>query len=101
VAVVSHRAEEAAHLGERRAAGLLHVPEGVRVVPQRLRQPVPDNANLKHHHAHRVGDDVVQLTRDSRALLGNSDACGGFTLPLPVDRSAAAPLTTTTKPMRA
>ena len=36
-------------------------------------QPVPDRARLQHHDAHRVGDDVVQLARDPRALLGDRD----------------------------
>ena len=32
-----------------------------------------DGADLQHHHADRVRDDVVQLARDPRALLGDRD----------------------------
>ena len=35
---------------------------------------MPDGADLKHHHADGVGDDVVELARDPRALLGDRDA---------------------------
>ena len=41
---------------------------------QRVGEPVPDGADLQHHHADGVGDDVVQLARDPRALLGDGDA---------------------------
>jgi hypothetical protein len=36
---------------------------------------VPYHADLKHHDAHRVGHDVVQLTRDPRTLLRDSETC--------------------------
>ena len=36
-------------------------------------QLVPHGADLEHHHADRVGDDVVQLARDPGALLGDGD----------------------------
>ena len=32
---------------------------------------MPDGADLEHHHADGVGDDVAQLARDPRALLGH------------------------------
>jgi hypothetical protein len=35
---------------------------------------VADSADLQHHHADGVRDDVVQLARDPRALLGHGDA---------------------------
>ena len=35
---------------------------------------VPDGADLQHHHADGVRDDVVQLPRDPRALIGDGDA---------------------------
>jgi hypothetical protein len=41
---------------------------------------MPDRADLEDHHAHRVGDDVVQLARDPCALLGHRDARGRFAL---------------------
>ena len=43
---------------------------------------MPDGADLKHHHADGVGDDVVELARDARALLGDGDARRGLPLPL-------------------
>ena len=41
-------------------------------------------ADLQHHHAHGVGDHVVQLTRDPDALLGDGDPRGGLALALGV-----------------
>jgi hypothetical protein len=86
-AVVAHGAEEAAHLGERRTAGLLDVSERIAVLLERLRQLVPDGADLKDHHADGVGDDVVELTRDARALLGNCEACSRLALALGLGRA--------------
>ena len=43
---------------------------------------MPDGADLEHHHAHGVGDDVVELARDPRALLGDRDARRCLSLPL-------------------
>ena len=67
---------------ERGAARLLDSPERVPVLVEGPRQLVPDGSDLEHHHAHRVGDDVVELARDPRALLGDRDPRGGLTLPL-------------------
>ena len=39
-------------------------------------RPVAHGAGLEHHHADRVGDDVVQLARDPRALLGGGEPRG-------------------------
>ncbi len=50
-------------------------------------QLVPDRADLEHHHADRVGDDVVQLACDPRALLGDRDACGRLALPFGLGRA--------------
>ena len=47
-----------------------------------LRELVPDGADLEHHHAHGVGDDVVKLARDPRALLGHGDPRRRLALPL-------------------
>ena len=41
-----------------------------------------DGTDLKHHHAHGVGDDVVELARDPRTLLRHGDSRGGISLPL-------------------
>jgi hypothetical protein len=49
---------------------------------ERLGKLVADHADLQDHHADGVGDDVVQLARDPRALLGDGDA--GRTLPFPL-----------------
>ena len=43
---------------------------------------MPHGADLKHHHAHGMGNDIVELARDSRALLGDRDTCGGLSLAL-------------------
>ena len=48
---------------------------------------MPDDADLEHHHADGVGDDVVQLARDPRPLLGDGDAGGGLPLPLGLRRA--------------
>ena len=34
---------------------------------------MPDGADLEHHHADGVGDDVVQFARDPHTLLGHCD----------------------------
>jgi hypothetical protein len=47
---------------------------------------VPDGPDLEHHHADRVRDDVVQLARDSRSLLGDRDSGGRFAFPFGVAR---------------
>ena len=59
VAFAAHRAEQAAHLRQCRAAGLLDAPQCLPVLGVRFGQPVADCAYLEHHHAHRVSDDVV------------------------------------------
>ena len=82
VAVAAHRTEEATHLGERGAAGLLDVAECLLVLRERSGQLVPDRADLEHHDADRVGDDVVELARDAGALFGDGDARGRFALTL-------------------
>ena len=87
LAVAAHRAEQAAHLGERRAAGPLDAPQRLLVLAERVGQLVADGADLEHHHADGVGDDVVQLARDPRALLGDRDARRGLALALGVRRA--------------
>ena len=80
-----HRAEQAAHLRQRAAAGPLDALERLLVLVHLRGQLVADGADLQHHHAHGVGDDVVELARDPRALLGDRDAGGGLALALGVD----------------
>ena len=58
---------------------------------ERLGQLVPDGADLQHHHADGVGDDVVELARDPRALLGDGDAGRRLALPLGLGSRAAPP----------
>ena len=77
----AHGGQETAHLGQRRAAGPLDAPERIAVVGLCLGKLVPDGADLEHHDADRVGDDVVQLARDASALLGHGDARRRLTLP--------------------
>ena len=87
-AVLAQRAEQVAHLRERRAARLLDVLERLTVRCARVGEPVPDGAHLEHHHADGVGDDVVQLAGDPRALFGDSDAARGVPLALGLRRAA-------------
>ena len=87
VAVVPHRVEQAAHLGERGAARLLDVPERLAVLGLGLRHPVADGPHLEHHHADGVRDDVVELARDPSALLGHRDP--GRRLPVPLGPAGA------------
>ena len=87
----SHRGQEASHLGERRAAGPLHAPERFAVLGERVGELVPDGADLEHHHADGVGDDVVELARDPRALLRDRDARRCLTLALGLDRALLPP----------
>ena len=87
VAVAAHRGEQAAHLGQRRAPGLLDAAERVAVLAERVGELVPDGADLQHHHADGVGDDVVELARDPRTLLGHRDPRGRVPLPLGLGRA--------------
>ena len=87
VAVAAHRAEQPPHVGERGAAGLLDAAERLAVLGLRRGQVVADGADLEHDHADRVGDDVVQLAGDPRALLGHRDAGRRLALALGVARA--------------
>ena len=74
VVVRTQDREESSHLAQRlRCRPLDRVDRASRVVGI-LRQRVPGAARLEHDHADRVRDDVVQLARDPRALLGASEA---------------------------
>ena len=48
---------------------------------------VAHGADLEHHDAHGVGDDVVELPRDPRPLLGDGDPRRGLALPLGLRRA--------------
>ena len=63
--------EQPARLGQRLAAGLLD--RGERLARRRLlgAEGVALRAGLDDHHAHVVGDEVVQLAGDPRALVGH------------------------------
>ena len=75
-------ADEPAHLGERLAAGLLDDLERLTFLFLIGLEAAADGACLDGHHAHAVADDVVQLARDPRALLGNRGDGLGFPLAL-------------------
>jgi hypothetical protein len=74
IAVAAHRPEQAAHLGKGSAAGLLDASKGIPVLREHIRELVPNGADLEHHDADGVSDDVVELARDPRPLLGDRDA---------------------------
>ena len=48
---------------------------------------MPDRADLEHHDADGVGDDVVEFARDSRALLRHRDPRSRVPLPLGLGRA--------------
>ena len=87
VALVAHRPEEAPHLRKRRAAGLFDALQRIPILVERLGQLVADGADLEHHHADRVGDDVVELARDAGTLLGHRDAGGRLAFALGLERT--------------
>ena len=87
VPFAAHGGQETAHLGERGPAGSLDALERIAVLGRRIGEVVPDGADLEHHHADGVGDDVVELAGDPRALLCHRDACCRLTLALGVGRA--------------
>ena len=92
VPFAAHRGEKTAHLGKRCPAGPLDAPERIAVLGHCIGELVPDGADLEHHHADGVGDDVVELARDPRALLRHRDACGRLALALGLRRAHLPPL---------
>ena len=76
----AHRGEQAAHLGECGTACALDVRERPALLAQLVGKLMPDGAHLEHHHAHRVGDDVVEFARDPCTLLRDRDSCGRLAL---------------------
>ena len=85
--VASHRRQEASHLGQGHAPGALDALERIAVLVERIGQLVPDGADLEHHHADCVGDDVVELARDPRALLRHRDPRCCLTVAFGPDRA--------------
>src|SRR5438067_4901413 len=67
----AHRAEQASHLGERRATGLLDTFQRLPVTRPSLWQLMAHRADLEDHHADGVDDDVMELARDPSALLSD------------------------------
>ena len=68
------------------------------------RERVSDGADLQHHDADCMRDDVVKLSRDPRALLGHCDSRSSIPLPLgtaleETDPSHAQPLTLAAIPL--
>jgi hypothetical protein len=76
VLVAAHGGQEPAHLGQRRAPGLLDAAERVTVLGERVGELVPDRANLKHHHADGVGDDVDHHDHEALGALDHADGRG-------------------------
>jgi hypothetical protein len=85
--VAAHGGQQAAHLAQGRAAGLLDPLERLAVLGEGIGELVPDGADLEHHHADGVGDDVVELARDPRPLLGHRDAGRRVPVPLGLGRA--------------
>jgi hypothetical protein len=65
----AEHADEAAHLREGRAAGLLDRAQRLALARLVVAEQPAHGRRLDGHHAHRVADDVVELARDPRALL--------------------------------
>ena len=82
VPVAAHCGEETAHLGERCPPGPLDASERIAVLGQCIGEPVPDRADLEHHHADGVGNDVVKLAGNPRSFLCHRDTCGRLALAL-------------------
>ena len=74
VVVMSHGVEQAAHLRESGASGLLDVREGLAILRVGLGHPVAHSPHLQDHHADGMRDDIMELSRDPSAFLGHRDA---------------------------
>ena len=81
IRLAPHGAQEPAHLGQRGAPGALDVLERLLVGGQLVGKPVPHSSDVQHHDAHRVRDDVVQLTRDPRPFFRHGDPRERLALP--------------------
>ena len=82
-------ADEAAHLGERLAARLLDHLQRLALALLLGLEQAPHAGRLHRHHADTVADDVVELARDPRALLGDGRA--RLLLALALGRAQRAP----------
>ena len=88
----AQNADEAAHLGERLPAGLLDHLERLALLLLLGPQQPANGRGLDGHDADAVPDDVVQLTGEPRALLGDRLARPLLALPLELASPARAPL---------
>jgi hypothetical protein len=86
--VLTQHSEQAAHLGQRLLPGALNLIERPAGLNGAGGQFAPAAARLQHHDADGVRDDVMQLPRDSRALLRNGLARLGVALALQFYRSS-------------
>jgi hypothetical protein len=79
---MAQHSEQAAHLGERLSARLLD--RNKRFAGRLLSRPErkPLCPGLHDHHADAVSDHVVELARDSSALLGDCQSRGLLLFPL-------------------
>ena len=74
--------EDAAQLVHRLAPGGLDVRQRGGGVLRGAVEASPGRRGLDHHHAHRVGDDVVEFAGDPSPFVGDSPLCDEFTLAL-------------------
>jgi hypothetical protein len=87
VPLAPHGIKEVAHLRECGAPRLLDVPERLAVLAVAGWHPMPHCPDLEHHHAHRMGDHVVKLSRNSCSLLGYRYTSGDLAVPLGLGRT--------------
>ena len=80
-------ADEAAHLGQRLAAGLLDDLERLALLLLLGPQEPPDRRRLDGHDADAVADDVVQLTREPCPFLRDRLARALLAFPLEASRA--------------
>ena len=90
VRVVAEHAEQAAHLGQRAAPGLLDRLQHLARRGVRIAEHAPLGARLHDDHRDVVGDHVVQLTRDPRPFLDDRLTGGHVALALGDLRAALA-----------
>jgi len=86
-AVLAHGIQQVPHVRQCGTACLLDIPQHVPVLLVRIWQLVAHGADLQDHDADRVGDGVVQLSRDSASLVGRRSARGGLAVVFGVDRA--------------
>ena len=83
--IVAQDAKEAAQLGQRLPAGLLHSQEGRHSPIRVVGQLHPGGSRVHGHNADAVCDHVVQLPRDSAALGGGCSLGALLVVPLKLD----------------